>query len=47
MYYDQRYLDALYVGEQLDEPRIYTVAKGKPTFAHSSISGGTNTELSL
>lgn len=46
MYYDQCYLDALDGGKQLDEPRIYTVAKGKPTFAHSSILGGTDTERS-
>ncbi len=34
MLYDQRYLDALDEGQQLDEPRIYTVAKGKPAFAN-------------
>ncbi len=37
MFYEQRYLDLLDEGHQLDEPLMFTVAKGKPKSVNGSV----------
>ena len=42
MFYEQRYLDLLDEGHQLDEPLMFTVAKGKPKIREWIRLGRTN-----